>query len=565
MIVVILAFVFSFLISLMLVPALAKLARRTGLVDHPDNKRKLHAESIPMVGGIALFISVLVTASAAIYFGKTYQPFLLSLETSWLGWMTPDASPWVVKFQPDGLRNLLGLLVGSTILVGVGILDDRYGIRGRQKLIGQFIATTALIIGGFHFDRVVVMGFEIEFGVFSVLFVYAWVIAAINSVNLLDGADGIASTIGIVMSLALTVMAITINPAQIVNAILAVTVAGALLGFLRYNFPPAKVYLGDTGSMLIGFVLGALAILCSFKQNYTYAFFAPIALLAIPFIDTAAAIIRRRLTGRSIFAVDRGHLHHSLMKRGYSPTISLLWVFLLCSTTAAGGVLSLINHESNYAMVSIVIVVFVMVGCKIFGVAEFQLVSRKAGSLAKSVFHLTSKTKPDVALSSVHVQGSRDWHEEWTMLCEFADRHGIIEVTLDVNAPWMHESFHATRKRANVPRGGNHEWYSEIPLIAAGRVFGRVEIVDNADNERPHHLIIKEALKVISEIEALLVKPDFNLVHGSGEPTDDPPDSQRPAPSLTQQKCPKDTESPGKTASTSPGSMEPEKWGAKNG
>jgi UDP-GlcNAc:undecaprenyl-phosphate GlcNAc-1-phosphate transferase len=317
--------------------------------------------------------------------------------------------------------------------------------------------------------------------------------------------------------------------------------------------------------MLIGFVLGALAILCSFKQNYTYAFFAPIALLAIPFIDTAAAIIRRRLTGRSIFAVDRGHLHHSLMKRGYSPTISLLWVFLLCSTTAAGGVLSLINHESNYAMVSIVIVVFVMVGCKIFGVAEFQLVSRKAGSLAKSVFHLTSKTKPDVALSSVHVQGSRDWHEEWTMLCEFADRHGIIEVTLDVNAPWMHESFHATRKRANVPRGGNHEWYSEIPLVAAGRVFGRVEIVDNADNERPHHLIIKEALTVISEIEVLLVKPDFNLVHVSGEPPDDPADSQRPVPSLAQQKFPKDTESPGKTASTSPGSMGPEKWGAKNG
>lgn len=553
MLVVILAFVFSLLLALALVPGLAKFARQIGLVDHPDNKRKLHNESIPMVGGIALFISVVVTASLALYIGITFKDIFIpkgnaALQAALQAVRMPvDFERRVINLDPN-YQGLLGLVVGSSILLVVGFLDDRFGLRGRQKLIGQFIATTALILFGYHFDSVTLGNkIAIDLGLFSILFVYAWVIAAINSVNLLDGADGIAASIGIVMSLALALMAIFNG--QMVAAIIAVSVAGALLGFLRFNFPPAKVYLGDTGSMLIGFVLGALAIHCGYKENYAYAFFAPIALLAIPFIDTAAAIIRRRLTGRSIFAVDRGHLHHSLMKRGYSAKTSLLWVLLLCTTTAAGSVLSLVNRDNSYAMVSIAIVIFVMIGCKIFGVAEFQLLTRKAGSFAKSIFHITTNTpKPDVQQSSVHVQGNRDWQEDWKVVCNFADKHGIMQVTMDVNAPWMHESFHATRKRAGIPRGGNHEWSTEIPLIAGGRVFGRVEIVENADNHNSHHEIIKEALAVAAGIEMSLIKSSFGLVcneDGSADGEDTDP------PHLQPQAIRTDTEYPGNSPSTS--------------
>ena len=228
-------------------------------------------------------------------------------------------------------------------------------------------------------------------------------LAAINSVNLLDGADGMAGTVGVVMSLALCVMAI--YGGYWLTALISVSMAGALIGFLRFNFPPAKVYLGDAGSMLIGFVLSALAIRCAFKQNSMLAFFAPLALLAIPFLDTTAAIIRRRLTGRSIFEVDRGHLHHSLMKRGYSPRVSLLWVALLCTTTAAGSVLSFLNHSPAYALASILIVVVVMIVCKVFGVAESQLISRRASTIAKSFLQTLSTNGLNYQQSSVHVQG----------------------------------------------------------------------------------------------------------------------------------------------------------------
>ena len=544
MIVVILAFVFSLLMALVLVPVLANVARKIGLVDHPDTQRKLHSDSIPMVGGIALFVSVVVTASLGIYFGSKYQDFFILKAKSFLGWIPVDFGRRMINLDPN-YQGLVGLLVGSSILLVVGILDDRFGLRGRQKLLGQFVATTALILFGYHFDSVT-LGSEIpiDLGLFSTLFVYAWVIAAINAVNLLDGADGIASSIGIVMSLALALMAVFSG--QMVAAILAISVAGALLGFLRFNFPPAKVYLGDSGSMLIGFVLGALAIHCGYKENTLIAFFAPIALLAIPFIDTAAAIIRRQLTGRSIFSTDRGHLHHSLMKRGYSAKMSLLWVLLFCSTTAAGSVLSLVNQDSRYAMVSIAIVILVMIGCKIFGVAEFQLLTRNAASLAKSIFHVTTNSKPDVQQSSVHVQGSRDWQQEWKLLCEFADKHRIMQVTMDVNAPWMHESFHATRKRADAPRGGIHEWCSEIPLIAAGRVFGRIEIVENANAKGTHHQIISEALVVAGEIETSLVATNLELVCMADLPASN---EEYPQPRPTPPSQPLDPDFPGTTPS----------------
>jgi len=496
MIVVILALTLSILFALFSVPRLATFAHRVGLVDKPDDKRKLHQTPIPMVGGLSLFITVLLIAPLMICVGLSFPEFFQEANAKLLSWIPVDFYRRKIGFNPEDFRELTGLVIGSAVLVVVGILDDRFAIRGRQKLFGQIVATTVLILFGFHFEEITFAGFHIKFDIFSIFFVYAWVLAAINSVNLLDGADGIAGTIGVIMSFSLALMAIF--QGQMLNAIITITIGGALIGFLRYNFPPAKVYLGDTGSMLIGFLLAAMAIRCTFKQSYAFAFFAPIAFLAIPFIDTAAAIIRRRLTGRSIFAVDRGHLHHSLMKRGYSPRISLLWVTLLSTMTAVGGILAFINRQSEYALVSIGLVLIVMLSCRIFGIAEYQLVSRKASSLAKSVFKYNQH---EVEKTSVHVQGSRDWKVDWEKLCKFADQHGLSELTLDLNAPWLHESFHATRKTKESV--GPNQWQTEIPLITKGKCFGRIEII--ADQRACHHKVIKALLDITSDIESAMV------------------------------------------------------------
>ena len=498
MIILILAFFCSFFVAWAIVPGLAKYARKYGLVDLPDNKRKLHQDAIPMVGGLSLFITTLLVVPVAVYFAFTFKPFFHSLGEMLLGWIPVDFARRSLRLTAGDYRELTGLVIGSGILVIVGVLDDRFQIRGRQKLFGQIIATTVLILFGFHFNEIAIAGFHFKFKVFSVFFVYAWVLAAINSVNLLDGADGIAASIGIIMGLALTMMAV--YSGLMINALITIVIAGALLGFLRYNFPPAKVYLGDTGSMLIGFLLAAIAIRCASKQGSAFAFFAPVAFLAIPFIDTTAAIIRRRLTGRSIFAVDRGHLHHSLMKQGYSPKIALLWVVSLSAMTAIGGILSFVNEQSEYALVSIGLVVLVLLSCKIFGVAEYKLVSRKAYSVAKTVLNLNQ----DVQQSSVHVQGSRDWQVDWDELCQFADNMKLKEITLDLNAPWLHESFHATRKNSeNSEKGGGNAWKAQVPLLAGGRSFGRIEV--RGAQSVDHHQVIRGLLDFIGNLENSLV------------------------------------------------------------
>ena len=502
---VVLAFTVSLCIALFLVPILSVIARRVGLVDHPDDKRKLHKASIPMVGGVALFVAATCSTLLIPQLDSLWRSVFENIDSTVASYTSSRIGSRLTRalsVRPNDVFQLVGLLLGATVLVLVGLADDRFGIRGRQKLAGQFLATTVLILFGYQFDLITVAGFDIEFGIFSVFVIYAWVIASINSVNLLDGADGIAATIGIVMSVAMTVM--LVYQGKILDAVVAASIAGGLLGFLRYNFPPAKAYLGDTGSMLIGFLLSALAIRCTFKQSSAYAFFAPIALLAIPFADTLAAIVRRYLTGRSIFAVDRGHLHHSLARRGYGPRVSLLWVAMFCSTTAAGGTMSLIFKQSEYALVSIFLVGCAMVFFRIFGVGELQLVTRRASSAARSFMRVSPSERPDLLQSAVHVQGDRSWDAIWNEFCLFADQYSLDKITLDVNAPWLHESFHANRRRADVKGELNHQWFAAIPIISEGKLFGKVEVAASPQAGFTHHQVISELMQVVALVEATL-------------------------------------------------------------
>ncbi len=478
-------FILALVLVLVILPALRPLAVRVGLVDKPDNTRKLHRQAIPLIGGIVIFLAIIVTMVAVI---KYFE----------------------LRFRPGENLEIAGLLLGSTILVIVGILDDRFNLRGRQKLAGQILAVTVLLFTGYYFDEIEFAGFVIPFGIFAPLVIYAWCLLAINSVNLLDGADGFASTIGFVVSLSMAIMAFDRNSAF--DGVLCLALAGALVGFLRFNFPPAKAYLGDTGSMLIGFLLAAVAIRSSFKQAAAYAVFAPVALLAIPLIDTGAAIIRRRFTGRSIYMEDRGHLHHVMAKQGLGPVSSLIWVALLCTMTACGAVLSLLTHETIYAFISIGLVIFVMISGKIFGVAEFRLLMRRVWGVVRSFIMLPNRSNQLFDDVSIRLQGDRDWNEVWRRLCEFAAENDLVEVMLDINAPWLHEGFHATWRKKGVKLSASQQWQVEVPLVAEGRVFGRTRVHSRRENRISHHDIALNLLKVTNDIEELVILHSANQV-----------------------------------------------------
>ena len=196
MVFIVIAFLISLAFTLAIIPALAVLARRIGLVDHPDNNRKLHLSSIPMVGGLALFVATPLTSLLVIYWAQSYPESVAGLSRLVSQWVPMHYLPSVIAVSAQDVHELWGLFIAAAVLLVVGLADDRFNIRGRQKLIGQILAVTVLILFGYKFEHLIAFRMQIEFGVFSGLVVYLWILAAINSVNLLDGADGIASTVG---------------------------------------------------------------------------------------------------------------------------------------------------------------------------------------------------------------------------------------------------------------------------------------------------------------------------------------------------------------------------------
>lgn len=473
-------------VAAMLIPLASRIATAIGLVDKPDAKRKLHERPIPMIGGIVIFLTTsLVTLLAISRFGHLFSSQIQTL----------PAFHW----------EHLGLLSASLILLGVGVLDDFFKIRGSYKLIGQIIAATILIGFGYYFDEIRVSGTQIQFGVFSILIVYFWLLGAVNSVNLLDGADGFAGTLGLVVSIAISVMAVFVGGAKTVDAVIAASLGGALVGFLLFNLPPAKIYLGDAGSMVIGLVLGALAISTSFKEQTFYALVAPIAILSIPILDSTVAIIRRKMTGRGIYAVDRGHIHHNLLSQGLSPKMAVLWMFVLCGTTAAGGVLSFITRESEFAIISIVLVVGFLVAGRIFGFAEFRMIGSKVKGVTNRI--LPGKAG-DRDSQEYQLQGTRDWGKLFGMVRSFAIEHGFRKITLDINAPWIHESYHGTWKSpASGITEAHEEWESTLPLILESQLYGRLIIVAAGD-ECNAYRCIPELIEAISTTGEEVIRQD---------------------------------------------------------
>ncbi|PJB71063.1 MAG: undecaprenyl-phosphate alpha-N-acetylglucosaminyl 1-phosphate transferase [Armatimonadetes bacterium CG_4_9_14_3_um_filter_58_7] len=245
----------------------------------------------------------------------------------------------VVEFVVRG--NFIGLhiaLVGS-ILVVVGFIDDTRDMRPLLKLSGQILAAVVLWVTGVR-----ILGIAAPFGsgyhhfddVTSLLTTVAWTVGITNTINLIDGLDGLAAGVTAIAAATLCLMALQKQQSMAVAPV-AAAICGASTGFLRYNFNPAKIFMGDTGSQLLGFMLAAIAIAGTFKNAATIAVVVPVLVLGVPVFDTTFAIIRRAVHGKPIFTADRGHLHHRLLDRGLShkQVVMVLYLVTLILCAAA--------------------------------------------------------------------------------------------------------------------------------------------------------------------------------------------------------------------------------------
>lgn len=448
-------FLLSCMLCLIITPMVRALALRCNLIDRPDGRRKLHTRATPLGGGIAIFLAVFAALAVGMLLSDNLKYFLL-----------------------DPSSNLLGLLLAALVICAVGVTDDFVHLRGRHKLLGQLAAIAIVISFGLVVRHLSIFG-EIELGLLAVPFTVFWLLGAINSLNLLDGMDGLLSSLGLIICLAMALMAMIMK--QWATACVTMALAGALLGFLRYNFPPASIFLGDSGSMLIGLVVGVMAIRSSLKGPATIALAAPLALLTIPIFDSVAAVVRRKLTGMSIYATDRDHVHHRLLRRGLSTRGVLLWLSLSCLFTVGGALASLAFKNELYAVFTTLAVVGILVTAHLFGHGEVWLVKARLTALIDSF--LTRAGEGHVRQSEVHMQGTADWKTLWNGLTLLAPQLNLRNVCLNIDAPALNERFHARWDQFDDSPDGHGSWQAEIPLVTRGLTIGRVEVKGRFDGE----------------------------------------------------------------------------------
>jgi UDP-GlcNAc:undecaprenyl-phosphate GlcNAc-1-phosphate transferase len=449
--------VIYFGISLVLIPILRRLAWRIGLVDAPDGRRKHQTNAIPLAGGLAVLVAALMTLSASLIFD------LLPTQEA--------------KLESSFFNSLLAAIV---IIAIVGYFDDRTGLSGTHKLVGQSLAITILLaLGDTQIQKFELFGSYIEVGSFGGMLIAAiWLLGCINAVNLIDGMDGLLGSISVIIFL--TIAFISGWAGNWIVACFAVCFAGAIIGFLCFNLPPASVYLGDCGSMVIGLVIGSLSLHSSTKGPTAVALATPIALLILPFFDTLAAIIRRKLTGRSIYTTDRGHLHHCLQRRMTRPAILIL-VIGFGLITSIGAIATTVWRNDVYAILAAVVVIVTLISSRLFGHAELTLI--KSRLLAMFVAYRKRNTVDHRHELEVQLQGNANWNLVWDQLTREADRLNLRTICLDVNAPQFHENYHARWDRFGTSQDDPTSWRADLPLFLRGQAIGRLIAVGVRDDQ----------------------------------------------------------------------------------
>jgi UDP-N-acetylmuramyl pentapeptide phosphotransferase/UDP-N-acetylglucosamine-1-phosphate transferase len=340
----IVVFAVSLLASWLLVPVVKKLAPALGMVDEPDDRR-IHKTPIPRCGGIAVFVATHL-ALLVVFFG-----------------------PWQNLSGSTQLRDWAFILAGSGVLLLVGILDDKFDMRAWFKLFGQLAVGLLMFFGGFTFEAFLHIQLPFYVNLGATLF---WFTLLINAFNLIDGMDGACAGLGMIASAGLAGMLLSLH--QPTDALVLVALAGACLGFLRYNFNPASIFLGDCGSMFIGFMLAAVSLKANVKQSMLVALLVPLLAVGVPVFDVMLAVWRRMARklismikndglATKVFGPDLDHIHHKLMRSGMTQRKAAiaLYASAIFICVMALGATAMANNRAALLMIGMIVVLHFVV------------------------------------------------------------------------------------------------------------------------------------------------------------------------------------------------------------
>ncbi|SFE92439.1 UDP-GlcNAc:undecaprenyl-phosphate GlcNAc-1-phosphate transferase [Alteribacillus iranensis] len=319
-----LALITCFLLSLFLTPLVKKLAFKIGATDKP-NHRKVHKGAMARLGGLSIYVAFLA-GLLILQPNNEYMPYILA---------------------------------GGTIIIITGFLDDLFELSAKWKLLGQILAAIIVLVGGVEIQFInLPFDGRLELGWFSIPITLLWIIGITNAINLIDGLDGLAAGVSSIVLATISVLAIIQNDIFIVA--MGIALLGGTLGFLVHNFNPAKIFMGDTGALFLGFMIGVIALL-GFKNVTIFSLVVPVIILAVPISDTFFAIIRRFVNKQPLSAPDKSHLHHCLLRLGYTHRQTVLIIY---AVSAFFGISAVIFTISTL-WVSLVILMLLLIGIEL--------------------------------------------------------------------------------------------------------------------------------------------------------------------------------------------------------
>ncbi len=292
------------------------------------NERKIHKKPVSRLGGIAIWSSTMLT-------------FLLLV---------------FLSYYPYG-SLLSGILLGGSLMFLLGLVDDVYNLNAKFKLFIQIAIVTIVYLLGVKIDTIInPFGGVFELGWLSYPITLLWIVGICNAVNFIDGVDGLAGSVITVNSITLAIVAVSMTPSNSISALIAFILAGSMLAFLAYNFNPAKIFMGDSGALFAGFLLASLSI-TGVMKTATLAIFLPFVVLAVPIIDITFSSLRRILKGTSPFVADSEHIHHKLLKAGFSQnnTVAILTLVAIVGGAIATALVGSIGHYILYMIVLLLI------------------------------------------------------------------------------------------------------------------------------------------------------------------------------------------------------------------
>ncbi len=449
----IIGFGIAFACGLILTRLVEPLARRLNAVDKPDGYRKIHSEPVPRLGGIAVFAAFALPVLALIFIWPSHEIALRLVDRSTL---------------------LCGLFAGGLVAFGMGVIDDLANLKPRWKLLFQIIAASVAIYCGYTIEIITIplIG-TIDLGWVGIPFTLFWFLGCMNAINLMDGLDGLAA--GISLFVILTLMLLCLLTGRVSSMFLMACLGGATLGFLIRNFYPARIFLGDSGSMFLGFCIAALSLHASVKSHATVALIIPMIALGLPIFDTAVAILRRWTRRLPISVADRQHIHHVLLKLGLGHRTVVLTLYGICIVLGGLALFAAFGHDETVLMVLGALAIIAFVSVRIVGGVRFREMAQRV-SQDYQRRGLSGEARRTVQAMIYQIQGCNSLRDVWDVCCKGFPSLGVDHVAICLKPDAADEAVclkwpceHQNTEMADIhdrctePRG----WFARYALTAS--------------------------------------------------------------------------------------------------